>query len=345
MKMPVKEEVYITGSSEITGRIRKRALRYAATEEVVLLTGETGVGKNRFAEFIHHQSGKAGKFVTVPVANIPENLFESEMFGHKRGSFTGASSEQKALVEEAEGGTLFLDEVSEIPLPFQVKLLRFIDTKIYRPIGETKEKKSDARIIAATNKDLLKAIEDKEFRLDLYFRLNTLHLEIPPLRKRKQDIRELILDNLKYLNGKDVHDDFWPVMLDYEWPGNIRELLSTLKRAGIDLESPIRGEEIRQFFNHSLCAAVFTNLIQNNNSEKIEGVWEDLRSGKSFWDSVWKKFIDRVLNQEEIHCFLREGFIRCQHSLKKLAFELNIKEDDYPKFVAVLHKYNIHPRK
>ncbi|MCP5106072.1 MAG: sigma-54 factor interaction domain-containing protein, partial [bacterium] len=159
----------ITGGSEAIEKVKKLVLNYSLVEEPVLLKGETGVGKNHIAEQIHRNSGRKGQFVVVHTPSFNENLFESEIFGHKKGSFTDAKYDQKGLVAEADGGTIFFDEISEIPIAFQTKLLRFIETKKFRIMGESAEREADVRIVTATNRDLMAAIKNGEFREDLYF--------------------------------------------------------------------------------------------------------------------------------------------------------------------------------
>jgi transcriptional regulator with PAS, ATPase and Fis domain len=185
----------ITGVSSEIKKIREMVLKYSLEEEPVLLIGETGVGKSHIAELIHQYSGRSGRFVVAEITSIIENLFESTMFGHRKGSFTDAKDDRIGLVREADKGTLFIDEISEVPISCQAKLLRFIDKKRYRVIGESKEREADVRIVAASNRDLQQAINDKEFREDLYYRLHVLEIEIPPLRGRKEDIREFITKN------------------------------------------------------------------------------------------------------------------------------------------------------
>ncbi|MCP5050493.1 MAG: sigma-54 factor interaction domain-containing protein, partial [bacterium] len=181
----------LSGKSEATGKIRDLVATFSLEEEPVLLSGETGAGKNHIAGLIHRYSGRKGKFVVVDTPNINGHLFESKLFGHKKGAFTDAKFQKTGLVEEAANGTLFFDEVTEVPMEVQAKLLRFLDTKKYYVLGESSEREADVRIIAATNKKLARAVEDKEFRKDLYYRLNVLEIPIPPLHERKEDIKNI----------------------------------------------------------------------------------------------------------------------------------------------------------
>ncbi len=328
----------ISGDSVQVRKLRKLLLNYSLEDDPVLLMGETGVGKTHIAELIHKYSGRSGKFVVVDVPTVNENLFESEVFGHKKGSFTGAVADKKGLVAEAADGTLFFDEISEVPVSFQAKLLRFIETKKYRELGETSEKSADIRILAATNRNLSEAIENGEFRQDLYYRLNILGIQIPPLRERRDDIKAIVFENLSFLKGKDIGKGFWDVVSSYDWPGNFRELFSVLKRAGILCDSPITAKDVQAIIHES-----DDRGSSANESEKMGLLQQEIDSGKSFWDSVWQAFLDRDINRQELKEFLKQNYSGCGSRLKTLSEKLNIAESDFKKFIAVLHKYKIHP--
>jgi len=206
----------------------------------VLITGETGTGKELVARAIHVLSGVRNKrLVVCDCASIPENLFESELFGYVRGAFTGADRTKKGLFEYAHEGVIFLDEIGEIPLPVQAKFLRVLENREFRPVGSNETKSVDVRIIAATNRDLAQAIQGKFFREDLFHRLNRLELHIPPLRDRSEDIPFLVhhfLENMSRTFGKDlkgVSRDVQKLFLKYDWPGNIRELENVLQSAAM----------------------------------------------------------------------------------------------------------------
>ena len=210
----------------------------AASEASVLITGETGTGKELFALAIHENSSRReGKFVVVDCAAIPDNLAESMLFGHARGAFTGADHSHQGLVKQADRGTLFLDEVGELPLNLQKAFLRVLQEKRFRPIGEDREVESDFRLVAATNRDLDQLTADGAFRDDLLFRLRTIALEVPPLRERAEDIRDLADFHLhrlcrRYgLEDKAFGSDFMTALEIYPWPGNVRELVNTLEWA------------------------------------------------------------------------------------------------------------------
>jgi transcriptional regulator with PAS, ATPase and Fis domain len=199
---------------------------------IILLTGESGVGKEVFAEFIHKTSGRKGQFVTYNTASIPDTLVESELFGTVKGSFTGAEERSGAFIS-ADGGTLFLDEIAEMPMNLQSKLLRVLEDWMVRKVGESGHgRKVDVTLILATNKDLEKAVENQSFRKDLFYRLSTLHLNIPPLRERKKDIVPLCRHIHSALCGKDLKIDTAAEekLLEHNWPGNVRELKSVITR-------------------------------------------------------------------------------------------------------------------
>lgn len=230
----------IVGKSKSIIQAIDLAKKVAGTDTAVLLTGETGTGKEVFAQAIHHASNRSGKnFVALNCSTFSKEILESELFGHKQGAFTGATKDQKGLIEEANCGTLFLDEIGELPLELQAKLLRVLETNEFIKIGDTKASKSNFRLIAATNKDLKKESEAQLFRSDLYFRLNVFQINIPPLRERVKDIELLV----KYyvaqfsekLNNKSFHINpaFIEKMQQYQWPGNIRELKNVIERCMI----------------------------------------------------------------------------------------------------------------
>ena len=215
------------------------AKKAAKTNVPIMLLGESGVGKEEFAKFIHKESKRDGKFVAINMSAIPENLIESELFGYVKGAFTDATTDKKGLFELANGGTLFLDEIAEMPYHLQAKLLRVLQEKEFYPLGSTKPIKIDVRIISATNQNIEKLIKENKFREDLYYRLSTIPIKIPPLRERKNDILPItqhILENAinefgveeKYLS-KEAKE----ALLNYDWPGNIRELINVIKRAVI----------------------------------------------------------------------------------------------------------------
>lgn len=322
----------ISGQSAAIKQVRNMALKFSLEEDCVLLLGETGVGKSHMAEIIHNHSGRKGKFIVADTTTINENLFESVIFGHKKGSFTGAVDDKCGLVDEANEGTLFFDEISEVPLSLQAKLLRFIETKKYRVLGDPAEKTSDVRILAATNRDLKQLINEKNFREDLYYRLNILVLTIPPLRDRKEDIKVVVNENLKYLKGKEIGNGFWNVILNYHWPGNYRELFAVLKRAGVLCDSPIKGKDLEKMIDKN-----DMEVSETKEPDHIDMTWKELESGKDFWEVVKEPFMNRELNRDEVKMIIARALRKADGSYINAMEFLNLHRSEYKKFMKFIH--------
>ncbi|MFZ5468519.1 MAG: sigma-54-dependent transcriptional regulator [Myxococcota bacterium] len=228
----------LLGESEGILQVRKQVQRLAKVSTTVLVTGESGTGKELVARALHELSPRAAMpFVAVNCGAIPPGLIESELFGHARGAFTDARTAKRGLFADADGGTLFLDEIGELPAPAQVKLLRFLQEGEIRPVGENRAEKVDVRVVAATLRDLGKAVERGEFREDLYYRLNVVQLHVPPLRERIEDVRVLARAFLsrfqRQLNAgvKGFSPEAEALLSSYPWPGNVRELENAVERA------------------------------------------------------------------------------------------------------------------
>jgi transcriptional regulator with PAS, ATPase and Fis domain len=233
-----KAEKVLIGRSSAMIRLTSLLQRVAPTRSTVLLTGESGAGKEKVSEYIHHFSNcHKGPFVIVDCSTLGEQLIESELFGHEKGAFTGATDKKTGLIESANTGTLFIDEISELSLPMQTKLLRFLETGTYRTVGGNKYKQVDVRIIAATNRNLRQMVEDKKFRNDLFFRLTAFPVEIPPLRDRKDDLPALAEHFLSTIEGGSAHiplsEEVIEELFKYDYPGNVRELRNIMERACI----------------------------------------------------------------------------------------------------------------
>ncbi|GIZ52718.1 sigma-54-dependent transcriptional regulator [Noviherbaspirillum aridicola] len=219
--------------------LERLVAKVAPTDSTVLVTGESGTGKGVIARQIHQNSLRAdGPFIPVNCGAIPENLMESELFGHVKGSFTGADKARKGLFLEADKGTIFLDEIGELPLALQVKLLHVIEEKTVRPVGSEQARRADVRIVAATNRDLRQMVAEGKFREDLYFRLSVFHVHVPPLRERRQDIPGLVhfllQRSAKRLNNGgeiSIDADVEEILSAYDWPGNVREMENVVDRA------------------------------------------------------------------------------------------------------------------
>ncbi len=227
----MKREPAIIGQSVLISQLKQLALQVAETDITVLIIGETGAGKEVLARFIHANSLRADKsFIPVNCGAIPVGILESELFGHEKGAFTGAVQSRKGYFESADRGTIFLDEIGEMPLETQVKFLRVIETGEFQRVGSSETIYSDARIIAATNKNMYQAVAEKNFREDLFYRLRSVELQLPPLRERGRDIL-LLAENFVHefeQKHKIIFDGFSPdaaeVLMRYPWPGNVREL-------------------------------------------------------------------------------------------------------------------------
>jgi len=225
-------------ASRAMRRVMTLAARVASTDATVLITGETGVGKEQLARWLHHASRRAARpFVAVNCGAFSEALLDSELFGHVRGAFTGAHNDHRGVFEEAQGGTLLLDEVGDVPASMQVKLLRVLQEREIRRVGDTKLRPIDVRLMAATHRDLEHEVTHGRFREDLYYRLNVIDLQIPPLRDRREDLRTLADAFLRQTAARLCRPSLtfappaWDRILAYHWPGNIRQLAHAIERA------------------------------------------------------------------------------------------------------------------
>jgi len=240
----------IVGSSEAIKSLIEVVKKVAETDSTVLITGESGTGKSLIAKAIHFLSHrKNSPFVTINCAAIPETLLEAELFGYEKGAFTGAHSSKKGKFELADGGTIFLDEIGDMPLPLQAKILRVLQDKEIEPLGSEKVVRVDVRIIAATNQDLIKLVQEGKFREDLYYRLSVIPIHVPPLRDRKDDIPVLVehfldLYNRKYQKNLRISPDAMEVLIEYDWPGNIRELENTVERMVVMNDRTVKATDL-----------------------------------------------------------------------------------------------------
>ena len=227
----VKQRFGIIGNTEALSRAIDVAIQVAPTDLSVLITGESGVGKESFPQIIHQYSRrKHGQYIAVNCGAIPEGTIDSELFGHEKGAFTGAIGERKGYFGEADGGTIFLDEVGELPMPTQARLLRVLESGEFIKVGSSKVQKTDVRIVAATNEALEKKIQEGSFRKDLYYRLNALTVEIPPLRKRGDDIFMLFDFFMRKMGGNfTLSEEVKAFLRRHPWPGNIRELQNAVE--------------------------------------------------------------------------------------------------------------------
>lgn len=265
----VKLRFGIIGNNETLARAIDIAIQVAPTDLSVLITGESGVGKESFPQIIHQFSRrKHGQYIAVNCGAIPEGTIDSELFGHEKGAFTGAISERKGYFGEANGGTIFLDEVGELPLPTQARLLRVLESGEFMRVGSSKVEKTDVRIVAATNVNLTQAIANGRFREDLYYRLNTVPIQVPPLRERGEDVvllfRKFASDFAeKYrMPAIQLTEDARQMLISYTWPGNVRQLKNITEQISIietnrDIDSSILKGYLPQQNNMQRLPALF----------------------------------------------------------------------------------------
>ncbi len=274
LRQVLKKETYeeIVGSSPAIKASLDLVGMAANSEASVLISGETGTGKELFAWAIHNNSRRANQqFVVVDCAALPPTLVESTLFGYEKGAFTGADRPHKGLIKRADGGTLFLDEVGELPLPIQRSFLRVLQERSFRLVGSNKETRSDFRLIAATNRDLEQMVQRRQFRKDLLFRLKALGMELPPLRERIQDVRDIAVHQMTKLcrfygcAEKSFSIDFFDTLARYDWPGNVRELVNAIERA----VSAARDEPV--IFQKHLPTYIRINLARASASDDDTG--------------------------------------------------------------------------
>ena len=286
----------IVGRSTLVMSLCEKVARIAQVEVPVLVTGETGTGKELVAEAIAQLSSRFGKpFVVINSAAVPEALLESELFGYERGAFTGAVASKEGMLRTADGGCVFFDEVGELPLPLQGKLLRFLQTQSFYPVGSTKEVQVNVRVISATNRDLAAMVREGKFREDLYHRLRVAAIHVPPLRERKKDIVPLV-QCLFYRHAhtaqkpiKGVTKAFLDRLLTYDWPGNIRELENTLRSAiALSKTDFLTTRELKDLGEHSLAkpgtgfsdalAAALIPYVRESLERKEKNIYEKIHS-------------------------------------------------------------------
>lgn len=274
-----KQRFGIIGVSAALDRAIGTALQVAPTDLSVLITGESGTGKEAMPQIIHHNSTrKHNGYIAVNCGAIPEGTIDSELFGHEKGSFTGAHETRKGYFEVADGGTVFLDEVAELPISTQVRLLRVLETGEFMKVGSSKVQKTDVRIVAATNVDIPEAIRKEKFREDLYYRLNTVPIHIPPLRERKEDIhllfRKFAADfSEKYrMPAVRLSPDAVRILEDHRWPGNIRQLKNIAEQLSvIESERDINGNTLLKYlptYQASKVPALYRSETDSNLSER-----------------------------------------------------------------------------
>lgn len=302
----------LIGKSKIFVDVLKMVDKIAKTDSTVLVLGESGTGKELIARQVHSRSPRRGEFVSINCGALPETLLESELFGHKKGSFTDAYRDKEGLFKVANGGSLFLDEISETSPGIQVKLLRVLQEKEIVPIGATKPITVDVRLIASTNQDLRELVKKGKFREDLYFRINVIPVRIPPLRERKSDVRILVDHFLKLyckrfdLRLKRISDEALKTLSDYEWPGNIRELENVIERAVVLTEgSTIGSEDLPIFPERGVIAP--KKSIKAAEIQRIVEVLEETNWNKSKAAKILGIHLSTLYRKMETYGIGKEG--------------------------------------
>ena len=326
------EKVYglkkIIGSSREIQKVLDMISRVAFSSATVLITGESGTGKELVARAIHFTGNrKDKKFIVINCATLSENLLESELFGHVKGSFTGAIRDKKGLFEEADSGTLFMDEIGDIPKSVQAKILRVLQEGEFIPVGDTATKRVDVRIIAATNQDLLQCVQEKEFREDLYYRLNVINIKMPPLRDRKEDIPLLVKHFIEKYNKKEnkqikgITQDVEKEFYNYTWPGNVRELENVIERAvTLTNEDIISLDTISSFVKKE-------GNAEPTEDELLSSPYKEAR--RNALDSFNVKYITKAINKTEgnVTNAAKESGIERQY-FQRMLKRYNIKSKD-----------------
>lgn len=347
----------MVGRSEAIRAIEADIECAARSDAKVLITGETGVGKEVVARLIHQRSLRAsGPLVTVNCAGLPDSLLESELFGHVRGSFTGAYRDKPGLLEMAPNGTVFLDEVGEMSMRMQVVLLRFLETGEIQRIGaDRSHTRVNVRLITATNRDLPTQIASGAFREDLYFRLNVIRMTIPPLRDRLDDIPLLVdyyLDTYASQHRTarpEVSSAAMDVLMAHRWPGNIRELKNVIER----LVLKATGQIVRPT---DLPADVFKPLLeaasgalepQAGRKPEARSAADDLaarmlQNGESFWSAVYPVFMSRDMTRDDLRRIVQLGLESTNGNYRLLVQLFNMPDEDYKRFLSFLRKHDCH---
>ena len=333
------EEPTLVGDSTAMVRLREQATRVAAGNAKVLITGESGVGKDLVARFIHARSTRAARpFVAINCAGIAETLLESELFGHVRGSFTGAHRDKVGLFQLAHRGTIFLDEVGEMSLRMQALLLRFLENGEVKQVGsDAVSAKVDVRVIAATNRSLPELVARGQFREDLMYRIMVVHLQVPPLRERREDIRPLVAHILDRTGlSLDLADDAVQIIERHHWPGNVRELHNVIEQlAWLHVGSEVCAGDLPPALVGSAQGAVVP--ARERRKRVADHLYEALKSGTcSFWEHVYPMFINRDITRADIMTVVRQALIETSGNYRALVQLLGMAPGDYKRFLNFL---------
>jgi DNA-binding NtrC family response regulator len=341
------------GTSAAMRAIEREIDVVGACSAKVLITGESGVGKELVARLIHEGSARrANKFVAINCAGLPDSLLESELFGHVRGSFTGAYRDKKGWLEAAHGGTIFLDEVGEMSLRMQAMLLRFLETGEIQRVGSDRALPPlDVRVIAATHRNLAECVKDRTFREDLYYRLNVVHIEVPPLRDRRGDIPVLLNHFLSTFSAThrlpmpEISADALQRLALYDWPGNVRELKNVAERLVVgsrssriettSLPSDVSSRGMQSAPRVEATTAATSTALQ----QRLDRL---MKERVSFWSEVHEPFMNHDITREDVRQLVREGLAHTRGNYKMLVRAFNMDPRDYKRFLSFLRTYECH---
>ncbi len=323
----------------------------ARSDAKVLITGESGVGKEVVARMVHERSHRRqGPLVTINCAGLPDSLLESELFGHVRGSFTDAYRDKRGWLEQAQGGTIFMDEVGEMSLRMQALLLRFLENGEIQRVGSDRAHASvDVRVICATNRDLVARIAEKAFREDLYYRLNVVHITIPPLRQRREDIPVLLTHFMRafstqhHVDPPSLPGETIASLTAYDWPGNVRELKNVIERLVIRTHNGVVMPADLPREISGACPQAAVVVRSPSQKPKSDVLFERMSVAReSFWSVVYEPFMSRDLTRQDVRAIISRGLAQTRGSYKSLVQLFNLEPHDYKRFLSFLRKYECH---
>jgi transcriptional regulator with PAS, ATPase and Fis domain len=331
--------------------------RAARSDAKVLITGESGTGKEVAARLIHERSRRrVYPLTTINCAGIPDSLLESELFGFRRGSFTGAVHNKQGLLEKTHSGTLFMDEVGEMSVRMQGTVLRFLETGEIQPIGsEQVGRRVDVRVVAATNCNLDDHVSSRAFRLDLYYRLNVIHLQIPPLHQRSEDVDPLLQHFIDMFSRRyqtprrEISAPAMECLKRYEWPGNVRQLKNVAERLIVfGATGPITVDELPPEVQGALQDAGASSHAPVATGSRADEMFERMiAGGESFWSVVYGPFMTRDLTRDDVRSIVEKGLQLTRGNYAGLMKTFNMSPEDYKRFLNFLRKHqcqlNFHP--
>jgi|KBSMisStaDraftv2_1062788.scaffolds.fasta_scaffold03404_3 two-component system nitrogen regulation response regulator NtrX len=338
----------LVGASPALSEIEQEIDCAARSDAKVLVTGESGVGKDIVARLIHQRSRRTGSFVTINCAGVPDSLMESELFGHVRGSFTGAYRDKRGWLDQAQDGTIFMDEVGEMSLRMQALLLRFLENGEIQRVGSDRvQTAGNVRVVVATNRNLVERVADKTFREDLYYRLNVIHICIPPLRSRREDVAPLVAHFLDLFSESHriprpiIAEQAIDKLTSYAWPGNVRELRNIIERLVIRNRSGvIAPADLPREVSSATTTRRSASADDTPKKSTADTLYERIvETGDSFWTVVYDPFMARDLTREDLRAIVARGLEETRGSYKGLVELFNLSANDYKRFLNFLRKY------